>query len=135
MKDPRASAQIKIRPDLEEYADDHDRTWRAVQALVEAGDAATARSLAREAGLALDAHMAAEEEEEGVFTWLVAAQPELAPEVDRLAAEHAEIRELFAAFEAVSDAEVDALTRRLSARFQAHEAAERRVVEQIHRRR
>lgn len=105
--------------------EDHAHAQEAIAALRGVRDVGGARTVARDASVFLRAHMNEEEHEDGVFPWLVALRPDLGPEIDRLVAEHMEIRAAVAALLAAPDEDVVTAAHSLADQLEEHEAAER----------
>lgn len=111
------------------FIEDHAQALGIVKALNEATTGDDALAAARHAGAFLSAHMAEEEANDGVFSWLVALDPSLADEVGRLVAQHDELREALAALHAAPEATAVGLAKQLADLLEEHEAAERTALD------
>jgi hypothetical protein len=111
------------------FVDDHKRAIAVVGSLRTATDPGTVRAALEDAAAFIEPHMAEEEEADGVFQWLRALEPSLTDEVNRLRAEHDEIRSLLANALQASDSDLAAHAAALATRLEAHEAAERAALQ------
>lgn len=111
------------------FIEDHVKALAIVEALRAASTGAAAIAAARHASAFLEAHMAEEEEPDGVFDWLGALDASLAGELHTLSGEHVEIRAALATLTGASEGEAIHLARELAVRLELHEAAERRALD------
>ena len=111
------------------FIEDHEQALEILGQLRTAAEAPAALDALQRAAFFLEPHMSEEEAADGVFHWLLALEPGLAAEVDRLVEEHAEIREAMSAALDAPDDEVVALAQAFANLLEAHEAAERAALD------
>lgn len=111
------------------FIDDHRNALAVVAELRAATTPAAALASARRASAFLEAHMAEEEAPDGVFMWLGALEPALNDELDRLVAQHGDVREALVKALGASEADATAAAVALADLLDEHEAAERRALE------
>lgn len=111
------------------FIEDHAKALAIVETLRGAATGAAAIAAARHAAAFLEAHMAEEEEADGVFDWLGALDSSLAGDLHTLSVEHVEIRAALTTLTGATEGEALRLADALAAQLERHEAAERRALD------
>lgn len=111
------------------FIEDHAKALEIVASLRAALTGKAAIAAGQHAAAFLEAHMLEEEAPDGVFDWLGALEPQLAPELHVLSGEHVEIRAALDALTGATEGDALGLAYELAVRLADHEAAERRALD------